>query len=136
MGRFSQYSRNADNAINRLTIADTALQSVTNLMLRAKELAIQAANDTFGAQDREALALELEEMKNEMFSVANSKPSLSGTGALTSLNTNTPSIEEQREKLRGREELKKFFNMEKMGIPIGAIRHKMTMDRIAEKDIK
>merc|ERR1711871_701075 len=64
------------------------------------------------------------------------KPSLSGTGALTSLNTNTPSIEEQREKLRGREELKKFFNMEKMGIPIGAIRHKMTMDRIAEKDIK
>ena len=52
--RFSQYSRNADNAINRLTIADTALQSVTNLMVRAKELAIQAANDTFGAQDREA----------------------------------------------------------------------------------
>jgi len=73
--RFSQYSRNADNAINRLTIADTALQSVTNLMVRAKELAIQAANDTFGAQDREALALELEEMKNEMFSVANSTDS-------------------------------------------------------------
>ena len=39
-------------------------------------------------------------------------------------------------KVTRREELKKFFNMEKMGIPIGAIRHKMTMDRIAEKDIK
>ena len=73
--RFSQYSRNADNAINRLTIADTALQSVTHLMVRAKELAIQAANDTFGAQDREALAVELEEMKNEMFSVANATDS-------------------------------------------------------------
>ena len=35
-------------------------------MVRAKELSIQAANDTFGAQDREALTLELEEMKNEM----------------------------------------------------------------------
>mgnify|MGYP000564237380 CR=1 FL=1 len=63
--RFNQYSQNADNAINRLTIADTTLSSITNLMVRAKELAIQAANDTFGAQDREALALELEEMKNE-----------------------------------------------------------------------
>ena len=73
--RFDQYSRNADSAINRLTIADSALQSITSLMVRAKELSIQAANDTFGAQDREAIALELEEMKNEMFSVANSTDS-------------------------------------------------------------
>ncbi len=73
--RFNQYSRNADNAINRLTIADNALQSITNLMARAKELAIQAANDTFGAQDREALALELIEMKEEMLSTANSTDS-------------------------------------------------------------
>ena len=73
--RFNQYSRNADSAINRLTIADNALQSITNLIVRAKELAIQAANDTFGAQDREALALELIEMKEEMLSTANSTDS-------------------------------------------------------------
>ncbi len=86
--RFSQYSKNADSAINRLTIADTALQSVTNLMQRAKELTIQAANDTFGAQDREALAIELEEMKNEMFSVANSTDS-SGAYIFGGYHTNT-----------------------------------------------
>ena len=90
--RFGQYSRNADNAINRLTIADTALQAVTNLMVRAKELAIQAANDTFGAQDREALALELEEMKNEMFSVANSTDS-SGAFIFGGYHTNTQPFE-------------------------------------------
>ena len=73
--RFNQYSRNADNAINRLTIADNALQAITNLMVRAKELSIQAANDTFGAQDREALALEIIEMKEEMLSIANSTDS-------------------------------------------------------------
>ncbi len=73
--RFNQYSRNADNAINRLTIADNALQSITNLIVRAKELSIQAANDTFGAQDREALALELIEMKEEMLSTANATDS-------------------------------------------------------------
>ena len=68
--RFNQYSRNADNAINRLTIADNALQSITNLMARAKELAIQAANDTFGAQDREALALA---MRREVKLLTNDK---------------------------------------------------------------
>ena len=73
--RFNQYSRNANNAINRLTIADNALQGITNLIVRAKELAIQAANDTFGAQDREALALELLEMKEEMLSAANAADS-------------------------------------------------------------
>ena len=94
--RFSQYSRNADNAINRLTIADTALQSVTNLMVRAKELAIQAANDTFGAQDREALALELEEMKNEMFSVANSTDS-SGAFIFGGYHTSTQPFEKDND---------------------------------------
>ncbi len=94
--RFGQYSRNADNAINRLTIADTALQAVTNLMVRAKELAIQAANDTFGAQDREALALELEEMKNEMFSVANSTDS-SGAFIFGGYHTNTQPFEKDND---------------------------------------
>ena len=94
--RFSQYSRNADNAINRLTIADTALQSITNLMVRAKELAIQAANDTFGAQDREALALELEEMKNEMFSVANSTDS-SGAFIFGGYHTDTQPFEKDND---------------------------------------
>lgn len=94
--RFGQYSRNADNAINRLTIADTALQSITNLMVRAKELAIQAANDTFGAQDREALALELDEMKNEMFSVANSTDS-SGAFIFGGYHTNTQPFEKDND---------------------------------------
>ena len=31
--RYNQYIRNADNAINRLTIADNALQAITNLMV-------------------------------------------------------------------------------------------------------
>jgi flagellar hook-associated protein 3 FlgL len=94
--RFNQYSQNADNAINRLTIADTTLQSITNLMVRAKELSIQAANDTFGAQDREALALELEEMKNEMFSVANSTDS-SGAFIFGGYHTNTQPFEKDNE---------------------------------------
>ena len=71
--RFSQYSRNADNAINRLTIADTALQSVTNLMVRAKELAIQAANDTYGVDDRLAMVKEMEELSTLVLEITNTQ---------------------------------------------------------------
>jgi flagellar hook-associated protein 3 FlgL len=86
--RYNQYNRNADNAINRLTIADNALQAMTNLMIRAKEIAIQAANDTFGAQDREALAIELVEMQEEMLNISNSTDS-SGAYIFGGYHTNT-----------------------------------------------
>lgn len=94
--RYNQYTRNADNAINRLTIADNALQAMTNLMVRANEIAIQAANDTFGAQDREALAIELIEMKEEMLNISNSTDS-SGAYIFGGYNTNTQPFEKNIE---------------------------------------
>ncbi len=69
--KLNQYSKNAENAINRLNISDASLQGVVNLMVRASEISIQAANDTMGASDREAIALELDEMKEEMFNIGN-----------------------------------------------------------------
>ena len=90
--RYNQYSKNANNAINRLNIADNALQAVTSLMIRAKEIAIQAANDTFGAQDREALALELVEMQEEMLNIANSSDS-SGAFIFGGYHTNNQPFE-------------------------------------------
>ena len=45
------------------------------------------------------------------------------------------SIEQKRNQLRSQPGLEKFFKMEKMGLPVGAIRHKMTMDGIADLDI-
>ncbi len=69
--RFTQYSDNAINAINRLNIADSSLIGVSNLMIRASELALQGATDTLGAVDKESLAIELDQIKEEMFSIAN-----------------------------------------------------------------
>ena len=90
--KFNQYSKNADNAINRLNIADVSLSSVSSLMIRASELAIQAANDTLGAADREALAIELDEMKEEMFSIANAVDS-SGAHIFGGYHTKNPPFE-------------------------------------------
>jgi flagellar hook-associated protein 3 FlgL len=54
-----------------LGLADRELQSVANLLQRARELAVAAANDPLGATGRAAIASELEQLGNELFARAN-----------------------------------------------------------------
>jgi flagellar hook-associated protein 3 FlgL len=46
---------------------------VNNVFIRAKELAVQAANDIYGVMDREAIAIEFDEMKKELMTLANTQ---------------------------------------------------------------
>lgn len=57
----------------RLTAEETALKNTSDVMARIKELSIQAANDTLGAQDRQSIALELSNLKDQVLSLANSQ---------------------------------------------------------------
>ncbi len=87
-GKIKQYIENIDSAQSRLSLADVALDGVVNVMIRVKELSIQAANDTHGALDREAIALELDEMKEELLNLGNSVDS-SGAYIFAGYQTNT-----------------------------------------------
>ena len=49
------------------------LENLSSIMVRAQELIIQASSDTLGASDREAIAIEVDEMKEEILSVANAQ---------------------------------------------------------------
>lgn len=67
-----------------LTETSTQIQGVVDLIQRARELAVQAANDTQGTNGREAIAQELEQLGNELFNRANAvsitgEPLFSGT---------------------------------------------------------
>ncbi|HQR87051.1 MAG: flagellar hook-associated protein 3 [Burkholderiales bacterium 35-55-47] len=63
-------------AVNvRLTAEETALNNTSNVMYRIKELAVQAANDTLGTQDRQSIALELSTLRDQVLSMANSQDS-------------------------------------------------------------
>ncbi len=63
-------------AVNvRLTAEETALKNTSDVMFRIKELAVQAANDTLGAQDRQSIALELGSLRDQILSLANSQDS-------------------------------------------------------------
>jgi flagellar hook-associated protein 3 FlgL len=63
-------------AVNvRLTAEETALKNTSDVMFRIKELAVQAANDTLGPQDRQSVAQELSNLKDQVLSLANSQDS-------------------------------------------------------------
>ena len=73
--QIDQYVRNVDSSKTRLSLVDTNLQNLSTIMIRANELLIQASSDVLGRSDREAIALEIDEMKEELMSLANQQDS-------------------------------------------------------------
>ena len=69
----SQATRNLDIAANRLTLADTALDSASNLLIRARELGLAAVTGTANTADRASAAAELAELSEQLLALANSR---------------------------------------------------------------
>lgn len=69
--QLDQYVKNVNNSSTRLNTIDTNLQNLTNIMIRANELMIQASSDVLGGSDREAIAIELDQMKEQALGLAN-----------------------------------------------------------------
>ena len=69
--QLDQYLKNVNSAQTRLSLVDTNLQNLSTIMIRANELLIQASSDVLGRSDREAIAIEIDEMKDEVLSLAN-----------------------------------------------------------------
>lgn len=68
-----QYQRNANNALNRLSLEESTLDSVQNSLLRIRELTVQGANSTLGNSDRAAIAQEVRERLSELLGLANTR---------------------------------------------------------------
>jgi flagellin len=62
----SQASNNAQDGVSWCQIADGALDEVSNMISRAKELAVQAANDTLTDDDRSYINEEMQKMASEI----------------------------------------------------------------------
>lgn len=61
--------RNISDATALLQTAEGAFDEVSNIMYRMKDLATQAANDTNGAEDRQALQSEMDELNKELSNI-------------------------------------------------------------------
>jgi len=80
----NQAVRNANDGISLAQTAEGALQESTNILQRMRELAVQSANDTNSATDRQSLQAEVDQLKQELDRIAetttfNGKNLLDGT---------------------------------------------------------
>jgi flagellin len=66
----SQAKRNALDAISLVQVAEGGLEEVNNMMVRLRELSIQAASDTVGIREREYLNNEFMALKDEIDRIA------------------------------------------------------------------
>jgi flagellin len=88
-------TRNANDAISMLETAEGATREVSTALQRMRELAVQAASDTYSVRDRRALDLEYGQLMLEIQRIAtqttwNTKTLLNGANDLTTrLVTNT-----------------------------------------------
>lgn len=73
--QISQYERNILGASERLTLIDKNFEGLNTILIRSQELIVQASSDVLGPSDRESIAIEVDEMKKELMSIANAQDS-------------------------------------------------------------
>jgi len=69
----TQYQKNILAARTRLELEETALGSAGEVLQRVRELTVQALNDTNGASERNAIAVEVRQLAAEVMGLANRK---------------------------------------------------------------
>jgi len=69
----TQYKKNIDGATGSLGLEDAQLESVTSLLTRVRELAVQAGNGVQTQSDRQAISAELSSRLNELGALANTR---------------------------------------------------------------
>jgi len=89
-----QAERNAEDGVSLVQIAEGALSEVSNILIRLRELSVQAASDTIGGTERKFLNVEFEQLTSEVDRIANSTefnrvPLLNGTGAVFDIQIGT-----------------------------------------------
>lgn len=89
-----QAKRNAADGVSLVQIAEGALSEVSNILVRLRELSVQAASDTIGPTERKFLNVEFEQLTSEVDRIASSTefnrvPLLNGTGAVFDIQIGT-----------------------------------------------
>lgn len=68
----AQAQRNAQDGISFVQVAEGGLNETSNILIRMRELAVQAASDTVGEKERGFINVEVQQLKQEMDRIAES----------------------------------------------------------------
>lgn len=87
---YRQANRNANDGISLVQIAEGSLNEVSNMLVRLRELGVQAASDTIGDTERKFLDVEYQQLKSEIQRVTDSTnfngyDLLNGTGGVVDI---------------------------------------------------
>jgi len=66
----NQAQRNAQDAVSLIQVFEGGTTEISNMLIRIRELSIQASSDTVGERERAMLNLEVQELKSEITRVA------------------------------------------------------------------
>lgn len=86
-----QANRNANDGISLVQVAEGGLNEVGNIVVRLRELGIQAASDTIGDRERGFINKEVEQLKSEIQRIA----SVTTWGSTKLLDGSTPTYDFQ-----------------------------------------
>ncbi len=67
---YSQAARNAQDGISFVQVAEGGMAEVTNMIIRLREVSVQAASDTIGDRERSYLNREAQQLKMEIERIA------------------------------------------------------------------
>ncbi|MEH7155114.1 flagellar hook-associated protein FlgL [Neobacillus drentensis] len=73
LNEIDQYKRNADDGLAWMTVTDESLDEVTSVLQRVRELTIQGTNGTNSDTDRNAIANEINQLKEHLGEIANAQ---------------------------------------------------------------
>lgn len=82
-----QANRNANDGISLVQVAEGSLNEVSNMLIRLRELGVQASSDTIGETERKFLDVEYQQLKSEIQRISeatkyNGYELLNGTGGM------------------------------------------------------
>lgn len=89
-----QAKRNAADGISLVQVAEGGLTEIQNILIRLRELSVQAASDTIGPDERRFLNVEYEALLEEVDRISNSTefntvPLLNGQGSVIDIQVGT-----------------------------------------------
>src|SRR5258705_7878976 len=67
----AQASRNANDGVSMIQVAEGAMNEQSSLLTRLRELGVQSANGTLGAQERGYIQAEADQLVQEMDRISN-----------------------------------------------------------------
>lgn len=73
ISKVEQYQRNVENGNTSLTVTESAISNVQEVVQRAKELAVQASNSVNDSSNRAIIAKEIDQISQQVLQIANTQ---------------------------------------------------------------